>query len=173
MDINIDKEQGYVSWHNGDNTVTRKVVRIESAFYHEDDNYVEVFIGEYGEAGFIVFDFNGDIICSVDLLRQQYVFLNYKDILPERTKNVMFYKKRNALYCLYEYGGINAIKIISGDRIDTIEIPAGIHPQYMLAMDAGATLVAETDEADQYGRYRWNYTIDYENKIICKRCLAY
>lgn len=31
----------------------------------------------------------------------------------------------------------------------------------------------ETDEADQYGRYRWNYTIDSENKIICKRCLAY
>ena len=89
MDINIDKEHGYVSWHNGDN------------------------------------------------------------------------------------GGINAIRIICGDRSVTIDIPAGIHPQYMLAMDSRATLVAETDEADQYGRYRWNYTIESENKIICKRCLAY
>ena len=42
MDINIDKEHGYVFWHNGDNTVTRKVRRIERACYHEDDNYVEV-----------------------------------------------------------------------------------------------------------------------------------
>ena len=173
MDINIDKEHGYVSWHNGDNTVTRKVGRIERACYHEDDNYVEVFIGEYGEDGYIVFSMDGDIVCSVDLIRQQYVFLNFKDILPERTKNVMFYKKRNALYCLYEYGGINAIRLICGDRSVTIDIPAGIHPQYMLAMDSRATLVAETDEADQYGRYRWNYTIDSENKIICKRCLAY
>ena len=42
MDINIDKEQGYVSWHDGDNTVARKVVKIERAYYHEDDKYVEV-----------------------------------------------------------------------------------------------------------------------------------
>ena len=74
----------------------------------------------------IVFSSDGDIVCSVDLLRQQYVFLNYKDMLPNRTKNVMYYKKRNALYCLYEYGGINAIRIICGDRSVTIDIPVFI-----------------------------------------------
>ena len=41
MDINIDKEQGYVSWHDGDNTVARKVGRIERAYYHEDAKEME------------------------------------------------------------------------------------------------------------------------------------
>ncbi|SFA74810.1 hypothetical protein [Selenomonas ruminantium] len=112
MDINIDKECGYISWHNENKKVLRKVEGLYHAFLDKLNSKICVQIADYGNDGSVWFNLNGDNVCSFDLLQQEYMIFARKDKLPAVTESEMYYDKINALLCLYRCNDKYHIKFI-------------------------------------------------------------
>jgi len=173
VDLNVDNVNKLISWFYEKNISKRFDMKIIDAFYNELDENIHVYFGEMTRSRYMIFRIDGKLISDVDFLEKTYYFLCKKSTVSMDILSAIYDCYNDFLLLLLREGKDYYIKYIGVHDEDVIVVPHNIIPEYLIQMKEGATLVGDSDDVDEYGRYRWNYSIDYRQKAIERRCLAY
>lgn len=173
VELMIDNENKKISWNYKRGISKMFVNKIMNAFYSELDGNVHICLGECGEDEYVIYKIDGEMICDVNFLNNTYIFFSRKGKILTDLISAIYDHHNNCLLFLVKDVKAYYIQFIGMEEDGMIEVPHNIVPEYLIQMKAGPTLVGDSEDVDAYGRYRWNYTIDYQENNIKRRCLAY
>ncbi len=173
MEISTNKNDGYVEWHNGDQTVRIAQSGIVYAYPH-GRKAVMIISAFEGTNAYAKYYLHGDLILRYNENSRQMDTFKGPITFGDNIRSADYDESNRSYVLMLDENGHNSVVFLREDNLEIVnklEVPSYFKAVSLKNIDGMISVVlrAMTDEeCDKYGRSDWRFKINYSEGILVK-----